>query len=234
MSSTKTTEFSAYRDCYREAVEESIAFCGVELDFFTRAKARELIELVSARVAEAQGLAFLDVGCGPGETDSFLEGRVASLTGIDVASEMIDRAGERNPWAEYRECRAGEPIPAADEAFDVSFAICVLHHVVPEARLSLLAEMHRVTKPGGLVMLFEHNPWNPLTRRAVSNCEFDKNAELLSRRRAARLLREAGLVDVHGGFIIYFTRESPRRRAIERRLRRVPLGAQYVVAGVRT
>ena len=27
--------------------------------------------------------------------------------------------------------------------------------------------MSRVTRPGGIVAIFEHNPWNPLTRKAV-------------------------------------------------------------------
>ena len=104
-------------------------FSGAGLDFFTRAKADALLELAAARVGPPEGLGFLDVGCGPGETDRFLEGRVARLAGVDVAPEMVERARERNPWAEYRGYAAGEPIPFEDASFDVSFAICVFHHV---------------------------------------------------------------------------------------------------------
>jgi hypothetical protein len=83
-------------------------------------------------------------------------------------------------------------------------------------------------------MIFEHNPWNPLTRRAVAGCEFDRDAVLLRRRESERLLQEAGLEAVEGAYIIWFTRESPRLQRIERRLGRLPLGAQYVVSARRT
>jgi SAM-dependent methyltransferase len=226
------TEFDAYRDDYQEAVERSIAFTGAGHDFFTKAKVRELLELTSSRVGDPSRLAFLDVGCGPGETDRFLEGRVGGLTGVDVASELVERARERNPWAEYLAYRAGEPIPCEPDSVDVSVAICVFHHVEPPARPALVSEMARVTRPGGLVAIFEHNPWNPLVRGAVSTCEFDQDAELLTRAKAKALLRGGGLDAVEGSFIIYFTRESARLQTIERRLRSVPLGAQYVVSGL--
>ena len=94
--------------------------------------------------------------------------------------------------------------------------------------------MVRVCRPGGLIVLFEHNPFNPLTRRAVHGCEFDKDAELLSRRRASRLLADAGISAPRGRYIEFFTRESRLLRGIEARLGWLPLGAQYAVFAKRT
>jgi SAM-dependent methyltransferase len=219
-------EFDRYSDSYREAVEESISFAGADLDLFTRAKANALLEL-AGRVGSPDGLAFLDVGCGIGETDRFLEGRVGRLAGVDVAPQMLERARARNPWAEYRDYESGEPIPFEDESFDVCFAVCVLHHVPRDRRAQLVREMRRVCRRSGLVALFEHNPLNPLTRRAVSGCEFDRDAELLSRRAALELLSAAGLPSPEGRYIVFFPRESGLLRGIERRLGWLPLGAQY-------
>ena len=221
-------EFDRYSDSYREAVEDSISFAGVDLDFFTRAKARLLLELADDALGAADGLTFLDVGCGPGETDRLLKGRVRSLAGVDVASGMLERARRSNPWAEYRDYSAGEPLPFEQGTFDVSFAICVFHHVPREQRISLVEEMIRVCRPGGLVVLFEHNPLNPLTRKAVRGCEFDRDAELLTRREASRLLAEAGL-SPRGRYIEFFTRDSRLLRGVESRLGWLPLGAQYAV-----
>ena len=39
--------------------------------------------------------------------------------------------------------------------------------------------MRRVVRPGGLLCIIEHNPFNPLTRLAVVRCEFDRDAVLL-------------------------------------------------------
>jgi SAM-dependent methyltransferase len=220
--------FDRHADGYREAVEGSIAFSGKDLDFFTRAKARVLLELAE-RVGRPEELAFLDVGCGPGETDRFLGGSVGRLAGVDIAPEMLERARQSNPWAEYRGYAEGEPLPYENGSFDVCFAICVFHHVDRAQRIPLIEEMIRVCRPGGMVALFEHNPLNPLTRKAVHACEFDRDAELLSRREASRLLSRAGLADPRGRYIEFFTRDSDLFRAIERRLGWLPLGAQYAV-----
>jgi SAM-dependent methyltransferase len=141
---------------------------------------------------------------------------------------MVDRARRRNPWAEYREYEAGDPIPYDDASFDVCFVICVLHHVPPERRLALLAEMTRVCRPGGLLVVFEHNPLNPLTRKAVRDCEFDRGVKLLTRGAAARLLQACGLSPL-GRYIEFFPRDSGLLRGIESRLGWLPLGAQYAV-----
>ena len=234
MAEQRQSEFDSYSETYREAVEESIAFSGTGLDFFTRAKADALLELAASRVGPPGELGFLDLGCGPGETDRFLEGRVRALAGVDVAPEMLVRARERNPWADYRGYSPGEGIPFEDGSFDVSFAICVFHHVAREQRAALVGEMARVCRPGGLVALFEHNPLNPLTRKAIRDCEFDRDADLLTRRTAARLLTRPGLGRVGGRYILFFTRESELLRGIEGRLGWLPLGAQYAVFAQRS
>lgn len=150
------------------------------------------------------------------------------LTGVDIASKAIEQARRRNRWAEYKVYAAGEPLPFEDRSFDVCFASCVLHHVQDDQRVTLLEEMERVSRPGGLIGIFEHNPYNPATRYAVRNCEFDVDADLLSRSECARLLREAGL-EPDGRYILFFPRESRLLRGIEAGLGWLPLGAQYAM-----
>ena len=228
MEKPTPVDFDHYSDDYREAVEGAISFARTDLDFFVRTKAEVLLELASAEVGPPAELGFLDVGCGPGETDGFLQGRVGGLAGVDVAPRMIAEARRRHPWAEYRDYEAGERLPWEASSFDVCFAVCVFHHVKRGQRLGLLREMARVTRSGGLIALFEHNPLNPLTRRAVRDCEFDRDAELITRRSASRLMREAGLRPA-GRYVVFFTRESGLLRRVERRLGWLPLGAQYAL-----
>jgi len=220
------TDFDRYRESYEEAVEDAISFAGQEHEFYVDAKARRLLELARRRLG-ARPLRVLDVGCGVGLTDRLVLPHVSSLEGVDVSTAMVDRAREANPAASYQ-VYDGRRLPYEDDEFDVVFAICVLHHVDPLDRGPLLAELARATKPDGLTMVFEHNPLNPLTRRVVRNCAFDEGVELIGRGELTRLFRAAGLAVADREYLLFF---PWRADALERRLTRLPLGAQYVVTG---
>jgi SAM-dependent methyltransferase len=223
------TEFDRYRETYEAAVEDAIGFAGQEHAFYVEAKARRLVELARRRLGPRPPRA-LDVGCGVGLTDARLLPHVASLHGVDVSEGMVERASAANPAATY-EVYDGRRLPFADGRFDLVFAICVLHHVEPRDRAALAAELARVTRPGGLVAVFEHNPLNPLTRRVVRACAFDEGVELLGRRELERLLRTGGLETTDVEYLLFFPWRGRAFAAAERALRQVPLGAQYVVAG---
>src|SRR5205807_6507211 len=135
--------------------------------------------------------------CGIGITDEHLVGRVRELHGVDTSAEALDRAAARNPEARYRTC-SEDSLPFGAETFDVAFAVCVIHHISPGKRVEFASELRRVVRPGGVVVLFEHNPLNPFTRIAVSRCEFDDDAILLPRRAARGLLAISGLRPVEG------------------------------------
>ena len=94
-----------------------------------------------------------------------------------------------------------------------------------------MAELARVTRPDGLVVVFEHNPYNPLTRLVVRRCEFGEDARMLRMAEAERLFRENGVTPVDRGYLLLFPSRRRRVLAVERALRRLPLGAQYYLAG---
>lgn len=223
--------FDGFGNTYDEELQQAIGGIG-DIDLYTEAKARELVRAAEREVGNTSELSVLDVGCGPGLTDAFLTDRFKLVTGVDVSERMIDRARMANAKARY-ELYDGSRLPFADGSFDVVFAICVLHHVDPEDRRAFAAEMVRVTRPGGLIALQEHNPLNPLTRRIVSRCAFDDGVVLLGVREAGRLLVESGAVSVAHRYILFFPWHGELFRQTERFLGPVPLGAQYMVAGRR-
>ena len=221
-------QFDRHSADYETAVERAIAFAGQAHDVYLEAKARKLLELAHRRLG-AEPVAALDVGCGIGLVERHLSGSFASLHGVDVSEPMIARARETVPEADFR-VSAPDRLPYDDARFELTFTVCVLHHVDQREREALLAEMRRVTRPGGLVVVFEHNPWNPLTRKVVRSCEFDQGVRLLPRREVAAALRVAGLEVTDAEYLLFSPwRGSPVER-LERALARVPLGAQYVVA----
>jgi len=225
-----TAKFDRYERSYREEVERSIAFAGVGIDVFTEAKAAALLRLVGNRLGDPAEVRALDVGCGPGETDAYLVPELAELHGVDVSSGVLDAARKRNPGVSYR-VYEGDRLPYDDGSFDVAFAICVIHHVPPDRWPSFAVELARVVRPGGLAVLVEHNPLNPLTRLAVARCAFDDDAVLLGAGAAQRLLREAGLARVESRYIVFHPFRSPLLRRLDHALGRVPLGAQYLCVG---
>jgi SAM-dependent methyltransferase len=209
-----------------------VAFSGRDAEYFTQMKARALVELARRRVGDPATLTALDVGCGVGVTDRHLVDPFAHVIGVDIFDGVLGRAAAANPGVEYR-LYDGHTLPLEDRSVDVAFAICVVHHVPPPQWTAFAAEMARVLRPGGIAAIFEHNPFNPLTRRVVSNCVFDEDAVLLRRRHASDLLRQVGLSPCEDRYIAFLPFGGKAVAPIEAALRRVPLGAQYYVSATR-
>jgi SAM-dependent methyltransferase len=224
------TDYDRYRDRYREDLDRAVSFAGAPHDFFTRAKAGELVRLVRRHLGDPGRLEALDVGCGIGLTDRHLAGRFRALTGTDVSPGVLETAALENPGVRYELAERGR-LPFDDGAFDLAFAVCVVQVVPSGDRPGFVAELARVTRPGGLVVVFEHNPYNPLTRLVVRRCEFGEDARMLGIAEADRLLRENGVAPIDRGFLLVFPSRRERVLAVERAVRRLPLGAQYYVAG---
>jgi SAM-dependent methyltransferase len=224
------TDYDRYRDRYREELDQAVSFAGASHEFFTRAKAEELVRLARRHLGDPRKLEALDVGCGIGLTDRHLAGRFRALTGTDVSPGVLETAARENPGVRYELAERGRLL-FDDGAFDLAFAVCVIQVVPSTERPRFVTELARVTRPGGLVVVFEHNPFNPLTRLVVRRCEFGEDARMLGMAEAERLLGKNGVAPIDRGFLLVFPSRRERVLALERSLRRLPLGAQYYVAG---
>lgn len=124
----------------------------------------------------------LDVGCGSGAVTRMLAQRVApggQAVGVDassallkVARELAEKSGISDTVEfEQGDCRS---LPYTDASFDAVVAATTLSHV-PDPRRAL-AEMVRVTRPGGRVGIFDvdgdmslfAHPDRELTRKIVA------------------------------------------------------------------
>jgi SAM-dependent methyltransferase len=224
------TDYDRYRDRYREELDQAVSFAGASHDFFTRAKAEELVRLARMHLGEPTQLEALDVGCGIGLTDRHVARRFRSLTGTDVSPGVLETAARENPDVRY-ELAERDRLPFDNGSFDLAFAVCVVQVIAPGERPRFVAELARVTRPGGLVVVFEHNPLNPLTRLVVRRCEFGDDARMLRMSEAEQLFDENGLTTVDHGFLLLFPSRRRRLLAVERALRGLPLGGQFYLAG---
>jgi ubiquinone/menaquinone biosynthesis C-methylase UbiE len=118
---------------------------------------RLLFELLDS----VAGKTLLDVGCGDGALASELARRGAIVTGLDLDPAMI-AAARRRAQAEGTQLRliAGraERLPFGDAAFDCVLAVTVLCFVRDAERAT--AEMARVLKPGGQLVIGELGRWS--------------------------------------------------------------------------
>ncbi len=109
---------------------------------------RRVLNAVLDGIALPPGAHVLDAGCGSGrELDELARrGRVA---GVDVSDACVARARSRGHADVHR--AAIEQLPFADATFDLVTCLDVIEHT-PDDRATL-AELRRVTRPGGLLVV---------------------------------------------------------------------------------
>jgi SAM-dependent methyltransferase len=102
----------------------------------------------------------LDLGCASGYyiDHAFAQG-AAAVTAVDIARGWLARLEARSPDPRLRLVQAdiSEPMPfLADTTFDVAILSLVIHYI--RHWEPLLAELYRVLKPGGRVVISTHHP----------------------------------------------------------------------------
>lgn len=225
-----SSDFDSYAESYEIELKRATAFTRQDPRVFTAAKARVLLEIAETRLGNLATASALDVGCGTGNIHRWLTGSFSKLHGVDVSNGLLEVARSSNPDVAY-EAYGGLALPYESNSFDLAFAICVLHHIPLDQWDGFTSEMARVVRPGGLVAIIEHNPLNPLTRLVTLRCAFDEDIVMVPRRRLERLMRRVRLLETGSRYILFSPWRSAAVEGAERRLGRLPLGAQYITYG---
>lgn len=219
-----SSKFDGYAASYDQLHDRSLSASGETHEYFAAYKLACLDRLGAPRSAP-----LIDYGCGVGNVLGTLASAFQEVHGYEPSEESLRIARERVPRATLH----GDTSCVPTDYFATAVLSGVLHHVERPARVGLLQDVRARLRPGGRVVIFEHNPLNPLTRRAVAACPFDDDADLLWPWQARRLLRDAGFAAVQLDFIVFFPRPLAWLRPLEPRLRALPAGAQMMLAGTR-
>jgi 2-polyprenyl-3-methyl-5-hydroxy-6-metoxy-1,4-benzoquinol methylase len=218
-------EFDRYATNYDEMHAKSIAASGESTEYFAIYKQKVLERLLGRGFDQP----VLDFGCGIGNLTRLIAGSFPTVHGYDPSSQCVKLARERTPHAAFFEDM--EDLPKGH--YGAVVLANVLHHVPRANRPGLLENVAKTLAPRGRLVVFEHNPLNPVTRRAVAACPFDDGVELLSPWEVRRLLHGAGLGHVKHDYIVFFPRFLAMARRLEPRLAWLPLGAQVCAWGVK-
>ena len=222
------SEFDKFAQEYTDLHAANISASGEGPEYFADYKIRDLVELARSVESVGQVARILDFGAGVGSSVAYFQRYFpgASLTCVDVSRKSLRIGSQRFDGVGFVEFD-GSRLPFADASFDCVFSACVFHHIEPALHVPLFAELRRILRPGGLITIFEHNPLNPLTVRAVDTCPFDENAILLRAGTLRRRLADAGFAHPAIAYRIFFPRALRLLRPLERWLKWLPLGAQY-------
>lgn len=197
------------------------------------AEARAVLDLAAPQPGERA----LDAGCGTGIYTRRLAQRGAKVIGVDTDPEMLAAARLKAPAATLVESDVTE-LPFAEGEFDLSLAVTLLCFVHDPQRA--VAELVRVTKPGGRVVLAELNRWSPWAAwrrvKAWRGSESWREVHFYSPSALATLLRDAGVDAVRTEAAAYLPPGAPawlraRADSYERRAQRLgTIGAAFSLA----
>jgi len=227
-------EFDQFAREYRQLHQQNIRHFRESPEYFAEYKIVDTAAVARRRLGERE-LDLLDFGTGVGNAVPYLAEHLprARLTCLDISEESVAIARERFPgMAQYCTFDGGQ-LPFPDASFDLLYTACVFHHIPHAEHPALLREFHRVLRPGGALVIFEHNPYNPLTQRAVSTCPFDENAQLIRPGAMTEQIADAGFAGVERKYRIFFPGFVRWLRCLEPYLAWLPLGGQYYVAATR-
>ena len=169
--------------------------------FFLGRRRATFASLIRAAGVEP-GQRVLDVGCGTGYFAGLLAEAVGpggSVLGIDASSEMIAYAARRRgrPNCQFQ-VGAAESLGLPAEDFDIVVSSLFMHHLPADLQPVALAEMRRVLRPGGTLLIAEAQIPRARVWRLLAHLHgFDRMAQAVAD--LDRLIADAGFERIRGG-----------------------------------
>jgi SAM-dependent methyltransferase len=185
---------------YERSLDDGLAISGERSAYFAEAR----IAWLAARFRQLTFLpeTVLDYGCGTGGSIALFQELlgVRSIVGLDVSAKSLEEARKRRSGVYIEYYLTQDYTPKA--SIDVVFCNGVFHHIPPAERQGVMRYMIDCVRPGGVLALWENNPWNPGTRYIMSKLPFDRDAVMVSARQFSQQTSSSCSLDLSGVFVV--------------------------------
>lgn len=224
---SEKVDFDKYTDNYNELLREGTQFFSASEEYFARYK----VELVRSAIGAQPVRRILEYGCGIGRNIPYLQAAFpdAEIIGTDISEASLSTAS-----SDMKEVRFEVEGPGLDLGkFDLIFVAGVYHHIPPTERLAATELLASRLQRDGSACVFEHNPYNPVTRGIVDTCPYDADAVLLRPSELRGLFRKSDLAVKSTAYCLFVPPRLSWLSPLEKHLGWLPLGGQYWVrAGI--
>ncbi len=216
-------EFDNFSNNYNDLLQSQHKNMG-DISYYSKYK----VDILTTIVNKKSKLNILEFGCGIGRNLPFLENRFknSSIYGFDISSKSLDIASNNNPNTNFLN---SSELNNYKNFFDLIFIAGVYHHIPIKRRNDVSRQIHKLLKTHGKVVVFEHNPYNPITMKMVNTCEFDQDAIVLNKKELINIFLENNFSCEKSSYTLFFPPKLKKFSFIEKYLSWFPLGGQYYI-----
>ena len=221
--------FNDYADSYNSDLIDQKAIYKLftsKRDFFFEYKFDILVRHIKTSPQN-----ILDFGCGVGLCLPYLKNIFprGKISATDISESGLSIVSNLHPDVNV--------IPdhqLSNNLFDLIFCSGVFHHIPIEERLVVLRRLNGCLSSKGILCIFEHNPYNPITQKMVSSCIFDQDAQLISRNNMEKMINILPFEILTSKYSLFFPEIFSRWRTIEQHIGWIPFGGQYFILAEKT
>ena len=225
----KPESFDVFSNNYNEIVNDAIRQTGYDTKSMVFAKLQKIAKIFPDLVEK--DFRMLDFGCGVGnfygELTQFFP--KALYTGVDTSKDSIEKA--RSKFQNTDAFKIYDSQEWKTYKYDLIFSAGVFHHIPHLEHSKIIEKLTSYLNQNGKLVIWEHNPLNPVTQKIIKDCPMDENAVLVSSKNIKIHFEKAPLSNVKIFYTTFFPKFLSGLNFMDPFLGWLPLGGQYIVTG---